>query len=49
MIVLVGKGRTVEIVYLDVIKVFDTVCCKILSEKLIKCGLDKQAVRWIEN
>lgn len=38
----------VKVVYLDLSKAFNTHCCKILREKLIKCGLDKWRVGWIE-
>ncbi|PKU31592.1 rna-directed dna polymerase from mobile element jockey- hypothetical protein [Limosa lapponica baueri] len=43
------EGRAVDIVYLDLSKVFDTVSHKILIQKLMKYGLDEQTVRWIEN
>lgn len=36
-------------VFLDFSKAFDTVSPKILTEKLLKYGLDEQAVRWIKN
>ncbi|GAB0204001.1 mitochondrial enolase superfamily member 1 [Grus japonensis] len=46
---LVDEGTAVDIEYLDFRKAFDTVSHKILIEKLMKYGLDKQTVRWIEN
>lgn len=38
---LVGEGRAVEIVYLDLIKAFGMVSCNILIDKLMKYGLDE--------
>ncbi|PKU45943.1 rna-directed dna polymerase from mobile element jockey-like [Limosa lapponica baueri] len=38
-------GRAVGIFYLD----FDTVCCKILIDKLLMDELDEQTMRWIKN
>ena len=46
---LVDKGRAVDIVDLDFSKAFDTVSHKIITDKLLVYGLDKQTVRWIEN
>ncbi|KAK4825167.1 hypothetical protein QYF61_024556 [Mycteria americana] len=45
----VDEVRALEVVYLDFSKAFNTVCYKILIEKLMKYGLDKWTVRWIEN
>jgi len=39
---LIDEGRAVDIAYLDFSKTFDTVLHKILIEKLLKDGLDKQ-------
>lgn len=44
----VEERRAVGIVCLDFSEAFDTVSHEILAEKLLMCGLDKQAVRWIE-
>ena len=44
---LVGDGRVVDVVYSD-FKDFDTVSHNIITDKLIKYGLDKQTVRWTE-
>lgn len=46
--VLVDERRAVNIFYLDFNKAFDAVPCKIIIEKLIKCGLDK-TMRWAEH
>ena len=35
--------------YLDFSKTFDTFSHKILTNKLMKYGLDEQTVRWFEN
>lgn len=43
------KGRGMDIVYLDVSKIFNTVSYKILVDESIKYGLDKERVRWTEN
>lgn len=48
MTALVDEG-TVEIVYLNFKKLFDTVSHKDLINKLLKYGLDRQTVRWIES
>lgn len=45
----VAEKVAVDIVYLDFSKAFDTVSCKILTEKLCMYGLDKKMVRWIED
>ncbi|GAB0180050.1 mitochondrial enolase superfamily member 1 [Grus japonensis] len=39
---LVEKGRALDIIYLHFNKTFNSVSCKILIEKLMKYGLDKQ-------
>ena len=44
-----GEGRTVDFVYLEFSKAFGTVSCNILTDKLMKYGLDKWTVRWSEN
>jgi len=49
MIHWVDEGRTVDVVYLDFSKAFDTVFHNILLGKLRKCGLEKWTVKWIEN
>ncbi|KAK4832124.1 hypothetical protein QYF61_020801 [Mycteria americana] len=46
---LVDEGRALGIACLDFRKAFDTVAHKILIEKLLMYGLDKQTVKWIEN
>lgn len=45
---LVDKGRAVGNVYLDFTKNFDTVPCKTVLEKLIKCSQDKPIARWMK-
>ncbi|KAK4826412.1 hypothetical protein QYF61_008945 [Mycteria americana] len=45
----VDVGQTVEIVYLDFSKAFDTVSHSFLLEKLMRYGLDKWSVRWVGN
>ncbi|KAK4816118.1 LOW QUALITY PROTEIN: hypothetical protein QYF61_011354 [Mycteria americana] len=42
-------GKQLDIVYLDFSKAFDTVSHKILIDELLIYGLDKQAMRWVEN
>ena len=44
-----SEGRAVDVVYLDFSEAFDTVCHKILTDKLMKCGLDEQTARWDGN
>ena len=44
----VDKRRAVDVVYLDIIKTFETVSHNILLGKLRECGLDECSVRWIE-
>ena len=45
----VDEGRSVDVVYLNFRKAFNTVSRNILLGKLRKCGLDEWSVRWIEN
>lgn len=37
-----------DTVYLDFTKAFNTAFYKIIVEKLMKCGLDEETVRWTE-
>jgi len=46
---LVDEGRAVDVAYLDFRKAFHAVCYKLLVDKLLICGLDKQTVRRVEN
>jgi len=48
-IALVDDERAVDIVYLDFSKVYGAVFHRILIEKLMKYGTDKQMIRRIEN
>uniref|UniRef100_K7EX51 Reverse transcriptase domain-containing protein n=1 Tax=Pelodiscus sinensis TaxID=13735 RepID=K7EX51_PELSI len=45
----VDVGKSVDVIYLDFSKAFDTVSHNILASKLKECGLDKWTVRWIES
>ena len=45
----VDAGRTMDVVYLDFSKVFDTVSHNTFGRKLRKCGINEWMVRWIEN
>jgi len=45
---LVDEGTSVDAVYLDFSKVFDTVTHSIL-EKLAACGLDRYTLCWLKN
>ena len=42
---LVGKGRAVDVVYLDFSRAFNTVPNNVFIHKLIKCRLDKWTVK----
>jgi len=42
-------GKAVEIVYPDFSKAFNTVSHSLLLEKLMRYGLDKWSVPWVEN
>jgi len=44
----VDEGRTVDVVYLDFSKAFDTVSHNLLIVKIRKCGLYGWTVGWIE-
>ncbi|GAB0177390.1 mitochondrial enolase superfamily member 1 [Grus japonensis] len=46
---LVDKGKTVNIVYLDLSKAFNTFSHKIITEELLMYRLDEQTVRQTEN
>ncbi|GAB0191812.1 RNA-binding protein 44 [Grus japonensis] len=43
------EERAAGIVYLDFSEAFDTISHTILTEKLVKCGLDEQTAKWVEN
>ena len=45
---LVDKGRAMDIVYFNFSKAFNTVSLTIVTDKLLKYGLDEQTVRWTE-
>lgn len=45
---LVNVGRAVDVVYLDVPKALDALSHDIPTDKLLKYGLDKWKVSWIE-
>jgi len=45
----VDEGRTVDIVYLDFSKAFNTVSHSIVLEKLAAHGLDRYSLGWVEN
>ena len=46
---LVGKGKTVDVVYLDFSKAFDMASHNILLGKLAAHGLDRYSVLWARN
>jgi len=46
---LVDEERAVDGVYFAFSEAVETVSHKIFTEKLFMCGLNKRAVRWIEN
>ncbi|GAB0181225.1 hypothetical protein GRJ2_000587800 [Grus japonensis] len=46
---LVDEGKAVDVVYLDNIKAFDTVCHSLLLEKLAAHGLDGRTLCWVKN
>jgi len=46
---LVDEGKSVDVIYLDFSKAFDTVPNSILLEKLAAHGLDWCSLHWIKN
>ncbi|GAB0203588.1 hypothetical protein GRJ2_002824400 [Grus japonensis] len=46
---LVDEGKTVDVVYLDFRKAFDTVSHSMLLEKLAAHGLDRHTLCWVKN
>jgi len=46
---LVGKGKTVDVVYLDFSKAFDMASLNILLGKLAVLGLDRYILLWVRN
>ena len=46
---LVDEGKTVDVVYLDFSKAFDTVSHSILLQKLADRGLDRYTLGWVRN
>ncbi|KAK4810683.1 hypothetical protein QYF61_007483 [Mycteria americana] len=46
---IIFEGKTVDVVYLDFSKAFDTVSHSIILEKLAAHGLDGCTLRWIKN
>ncbi|KAJ7425229.1 RNA-directed DNA polymerase from mobile element jockey-like protein [Pitangus sulphuratus] len=49
MTCLLDKGKSVDVVYLDCGKVFDTSSDSILPEKLAVHGLDRCILHWLKN
>jgi len=45
----VDERRAVDDVYLDFNKAFGNVCCNILIDKCVKCGLCEWTVKWTES
>lgn len=45
----VAEGREMDIIFLDSSKAFDTVFFNIFIAKLVRYGLDKWIIRWVEN
>ncbi|CAM5129697.1 unnamed protein product [Natator depressus] len=45
----VDEGKTVDVLFLDFSKAFDTVSHSILVSKLKKYGLDEWTIRWVES
>ncbi|CAM5091350.1 unnamed protein product [Eretmochelys imbricata] len=43
------EGKTVDVLFLDFSKAFNTVSHSILASKLKKYGLDEWTIRWLEN
>lgn len=46
---LVTKRKAVDVVYLDCNKSFDTVSHGIFLSRLVRYGLDKRTIGWMEN
>lgn len=46
---MMGEGVAGDIIFRDISKTSETVCYRILIEKLLKYRLDKQTVRCIKN
>uniref|UniRef100_A0A493T6F7 Reverse transcriptase domain-containing protein n=1 Tax=Anas platyrhynchos platyrhynchos TaxID=8840 RepID=A0A493T6F7_ANAPP len=46
---LVDEGKSVDVVYLDFSKAFDTISHSILCEKLAALGLDWHTLHWVRN
>lgn len=44
-----GVGRTVKALYLDFSKAFDRVSHSLLVTTLVRSGLEKWMMRWVEN
>ena len=49
MTCLVDEGKTVDVVYADFSKAFDTASHSILLEKLAAHGLDRYTLCWVKN
>lgn len=47
--VMVNEGRAVDIVHLIFKKAFNSISCNILTDKLMKCGLETWTVKWTES
>lgn len=47
--VMVDEGKALDAVHLTFRRVFNSISCNILTDKLMKCGLDTWTMRWIEN
>ena len=49
VICLVDEGKTVDVVYMDFCKAFDTISHSILLEKMSARGLDSYPLCWVKN
>ena len=46
--IMMGQGKTIDLIFFDFAKAFDTVCHSVLLSKLHCLGIDDELIDWIQ-